>query len=270
MADEIKVETVRTGSFEMDYFKFGNGSDSLVILPGVSVQSVMLLPNIVAAAYKVLTDDFTVYVVDRRKNVTDGYSIAEMAEDTAEAIEAIGLKRVSIMGVSQGGMIAMMIALTHPDLVKNLVLACSSAHVKEKTNQLFKEWMRLAEIGDKEALYLRFGETVYSREMFESSRDLLIKASESVTEEELKRFIIITKSMLDFDIRDELDKISCPVFVIGSDDDQVLLPDASPGIMEHLTKQDDHILKMYSGYGHAVFDEAPDFKESMLGFLRKV
>ena len=83
MSDVIKVETVRTESFEMDYFRFGHGSESLVILPGVSVQSVMLLPNIVAAAYKVLTDDFTVYVVDRRKNVKDGYSIAEMAEDTA-------------------------------------------------------------------------------------------------------------------------------------------------------------------------------------------
>ena len=30
------------------------------------------------------------------------------------------------------------------------------------------------------------------------------------------------------------------------------------------------ILKMYNGYGHAVFDEAPDFKESMLEFLRNM
>ncbi len=83
------------------------------------------------------------------------------------------------------------------------------------------------------------------------------------------RFIIFAKSMLGFDYRDELDKISCPVFVVGAEDDRVLMPDASPVIMEHLTRQDDHVLKMYNGYGHAVFDEAPDFKESMLEFLKK-
>ena len=269
MADGIKIETVRTGSVEMDYFRFGRGRDALVILPGVSVQSVMLFPDLVADAYKVLTEDFTLYVLDRRKDAADGYSIAEMAEDTAEAIEAIGLQQVSIMGVSQGGMIAMEIAVRHPDLVKSLVLACSSAHVKKETDDLFKEWIRLAESGDAEALYLKFGETVYSRKMFEGSRDLLIKAAETVTEEELGRFIIFAKSMLGFDYRDELDKISCPVFVVGAEDDRVLMPDASPVIMEHLTRQDDHVLKMYNGYGHAVFDEAPDFKESMLEFLKK-
>ena len=41
VAKRIEIETVRTESFSMDYFRFGHGKETLVILPGLSVQSVM-------------------------------------------------------------------------------------------------------------------------------------------------------------------------------------------------------------------------------------
>ena len=43
----IRVDTVRTESFTMDYLRFGNGKKTLVILPGLSVQSVMKLSEAV-------------------------------------------------------------------------------------------------------------------------------------------------------------------------------------------------------------------------------
>lgn len=231
MAEKIKVETVSTGSFEMDYFRFGHGSGTLVILPGVSVQSVTLFPDMVADAYKVLTDDYTLYVIDRRKEVPASYSIDEMAEDTAEALRALGFDRVSLLGVSQGGMIGMKIAVTHPELIQDLVLACSSAHVKEETDQLFGKWIELAESGDADALYMSFGENVYSGKMFEQSRDLLARAAKTVTGEELKRFTIFAQNMIGFDMRKDLKKIECPVYVIGAEDDRVLMPYSAPEIM---------------------------------------
>ena len=39
--DNIKIESVETGDFRMDFFRFGRGKRTLVILPGLSVQSVM-------------------------------------------------------------------------------------------------------------------------------------------------------------------------------------------------------------------------------------
>ena len=35
--DSIKIETIRTDKFTMDYFRFGDGKETLVILPGLSV-----------------------------------------------------------------------------------------------------------------------------------------------------------------------------------------------------------------------------------------
>ena len=37
----ISVETVKTDAFSMDYVRFGSGKRTFVILPGLSVQSVM-------------------------------------------------------------------------------------------------------------------------------------------------------------------------------------------------------------------------------------
>ena len=48
MAD---ICTVKTDDFSMDYFKCGRGERSMVILPGLSVQSVMGSADAVADAF---------------------------------------------------------------------------------------------------------------------------------------------------------------------------------------------------------------------------
>ena len=50
----IPIETVKTASFTMQYFRFGTGETTLVILPGLSVQSVMRAASAVAATCPML------------------------------------------------------------------------------------------------------------------------------------------------------------------------------------------------------------------------
>ena len=110
----IQIETVKTETFSMDFFRFGQGEKILVILPGVSVQSVMAFASFVARDYKILADDYTIYVFDRRKNLPDSYPICEMARDTLEALKVLNLAPVSLFGASQGGMIAQYYIDQHP------------------------------------------------------------------------------------------------------------------------------------------------------------
>ena len=107
----IPIETVRTKEFTMDFFRFGKGSKTLVILPGLSIQSVMAAADAIAAAYQSLEDSFTVYVFDRRAELPAAYSVRKMAQDTAEAFQFLGLENVCIFGASQGGMLALVIAI---------------------------------------------------------------------------------------------------------------------------------------------------------------
>lgn len=265
--ENIPIETIKTDAFSMDYFKFGRGEKTLVILPGLSVQSVMGSADAVADAYQILTDDFTIYLFDRRKELPASYSIHEMAQDTAEAMRVLGLENVCLFGTSQGGMIAMDIAINHPELVQKLVLGSTSACVTEENYGTVEEWIRLAKAGDATELYLAFGDAVYPREVFEQYRELLADAAKTVTPDELNRFIILAEGMKGFNVTDDLSKIACPVLTIGSADDQVLGADATAQIAERLKDRPDFEMYMYDGYGHAAYDTAPDYKERLLRFL---
>ena len=267
--DAAVVDTVRTDDFEMDYCRFGTGEKALVILPGLSVQSVMGSADAIARQYAQFTDDYTVYVFDRRKEVPQSYSIQEMAKDTDEAIRTLGLKKVSVFGASQGGMIAMCLAIQDPELIEQLLLASSSCSVGDKEFETIAQWIGFAERNDAEGLYLAFGEAVYPEAVFEQSRDLLIDAAKTVTEEELKKFIIIAEAIRGFDITDEMKEIKCPVLIIGDQDDRVLGGEAALMIKDHVSESSDSELFMYEGYGHAVYDMAPDFGNRMLEFLKK-
>ena len=266
-AAEIPIETVETGEFSMDYFRFGEGEKCFVILPGLSVQSVMGSAAAVADAYQMFAEEYTVYLFDRRKELPESYSVHDMARDTAEAIRALGLEDICLFGTSQGGMIALDIAIENPDLVDRLILGSTSACITEESAGVIDEWIALAEAGDAKALYLAFGEAIYPPETFEAAKDLLLTAAETVTEEELSRFVILAAGIRDFDVSAELGKIACPVLAIGSEDDRVLGGDATLQIAQALGARPDFVLYMYEGYGHAAYDTAPDYRDRILGFL---
>ena len=59
---KTKIEKAVTGGFTNEYFRFGKGKTPLVILPGVSVQSVMLFADAIEEAYAPLADGFDIYV----------------------------------------------------------------------------------------------------------------------------------------------------------------------------------------------------------------
>lgn len=261
------VDTVKTDSFAMDYCKFGSGDRALVILPGISIQSVMGSADAVAQAYQTLADEYTIYLFDPRQELPDSYSVYEAAEDNAAAIQALGLEKVSLFGASYGGMKAMIIAAQHPEMVEKVIVASTSVNLTEEEFQEVENWISLAKEGDAEGLYLAFGKALYPEEVYEQSRQLLIDTAKTVTEEELNRFVIQAEGMRGFDMTDQLDQIQCSMLAIGDRQDHVLGGGATENIGNYMSQKEDFQLYMYDGYGHAVYDLAPDFKDRMKDFL---
>lgn len=263
----IQIETVGTDGFSMDYFRFGQGRDPLVILPGLSVQSVAHYADAVASAYRSLTDAYTVFVFDRRKELPAVYPVADMARDTAAAMRVLGLRKTALFGASQGGMIAMLIAMRQPELVGKLVLCSTSARVAEPECRTVEQWARLAAAGNAADLYLAFGAAIYPQTVFEPLRAFLAETAQSVTDGELRRFAILAEGTRGFDVLQDLHQIRCPVFLVGSKDDAVLGFDATVQMAQRLQGRPGFALHVYDGFGHAAYDTAPDFRERMRQFL---
>lgn len=266
---DFLIDKVSLNGFSMEYLKFGNGRKNLVILPGLSVQSVLLYSSSVVKQYERFTKDFTVYLFDRRINLPQEYSVSDMADDTAQAVKYLGLKNIYLFGASQGGMIAMDIAIKNVGLVEKLVLASTAMHMDEKSVSIVDDWIKLAENHDKENLFLSFGERIYPEKLFGRFKDVFRDMSEKITDTDLKRFVIMANGGRDFNVLDRAYKIKCPVMVISDSDDKIFGIEPVSEMEERFKLNEGFEMKRYSGFGHAVYDTSPDFKEKMYNFLKK-
>ena len=262
---ETLVKTVTIGEAEMDYLHFGNeNGETLVILPGLALKSVMGFAEGIVSAYALLAKDYDVYLFDHIKAEPEGYTVADMAKDTLAAFDTLGLEHVHLMGVSMGGMVAQRIAIDAPERVTSLILCSTAMNPLHSNREAFADWISLAEARNTPALMAAFGESVYTPSFYTQYRDAIIASGEGATELDFSNFLISANAVLSFDVSDEIQKIVCPVLVLGAEEDRVLGAEASYDLIEALHCES----YLYEGYGHAVYDEAPDFLDHIAAFLR--
>lgn len=262
----ITEDVIRAEGFSCRCIAFGNGSEPMVLIPGLSMKSLKASARSVAAANRVFTDRYRVYVFESRDELTQGFSVEDMAEDLAVCMKNLELSGADILGISQGGMIAQYLAASHPELVRKLVLAVTLGRINESLSLLCDRWT--AYIKNKN--YQALSEDVLSSMYTESFRERFgwLFSPESIRETltDPERFIIQTRACLTCDMLDHLDSIRCPVFVIGCRKDRVVTGEASLLLAEKLACS----IYMYEDFGHAVYEEnARDFTRRVLSFFEK-
>ena len=261
--NENGINMVQFEDKEMDWFRFGNEEGpKLIILPGISLKSVTGSKEAIISAYSLLAQDYDIYLFDRIREFPEDYDIYDMADDTLRAIRAIGLDEVNIMGVSQGGMMAMVMAVKEPETVKSLMLCSTSSRIGDTS--VLETWKKLAEERDLSALMESFGGSVYTPSFFEQYRDLIVASGEGATEQDFRNFIISVEGTMHFDCYEELKNIQCPCIVIAASDDRVLGAQVIDLIYQLQCES-----FIYEGYGHGVYDEAPDYLTHIKAFLDK-
>ena len=265
MCSNSMIKTVKTDDFEMDFFSFGHGDRTMLIIPGVSVKSVLLSAAAIANIYSMFSEDYTVYLFDYRKGLPDNFGVEDMANDLAKAMKVLGLSDAYIMGTSHGGMMAQYLAKDYPELVSKMVLISSLSKQNPLSTETFSEWVRLAENGDRILLNRDVSNRVYGKAFFERNFDA-IKAMEDTGEpDDIKRFRTLAKPCGEMNMYDELDQIKVPVMVICAWGDRVLGWEASLEIAEKLSCT----IHIVEGFGHSIYDEYAKIKDMVYGFFEE-
>lgn len=268
MLFDVKNSAVNFKGAEMPYVSFGTGDKKLIVLPGLSdgLATVKGKALLLMWPYRKYLHDYTVYMFSRRDPIPENYSIREMAADQAEALRKLGIDRTSVLGVSQGGMIAQYLAADHPELVEKLVLAVTAPCLNTATKACIENWVKLAENGDHKALMTDTAERSYSEKYLKKYRKLYPVIGLIGKPENYNRFLANAGAILGFDALSELCSISCPTLIIAGQDDKITGLDASGELHERIRCSE---LYVYPGLGHAAYEEAPDFYDRVFSFLNK-
>lgn len=75
--------------------------------------------------------------------VSEPYTIADLADDGAFVLAALGVQRAYVVGISLGGYVALRMALRHPERVEKMVLISTSATNSPPSPELLAQMRQL-------------------------------------------------------------------------------------------------------------------------------
>lgn len=257
---------VALGNTKMHYVSFGWGKRVLILLPGLSdgLMTVKGKALLLAQPYIRFFDQYTVYMFSRKEDLPAGYTIRDMAQDQAAAMHALGMEKASVLGVSQGGMIAQYLAIDHPELVEKLILAVTAPDANDMVKRCVMQWIAYAKQGMHKALMMDTAEKSYSPAYLKNYRKLYPLLGIVGKPQSYNRFLVNAQAILGFDARRELHRIACPTFIIGGEKDQTVGVQASYDLKSQIVGSE---LYIYAGLGHAAYEEAKDFYARVYDFL---
>jgi 3-oxoadipate enol-lactonase len=205
------------------------------------------------------------------------YDMEVWADDAVAVLDALGIERAHVHGISMGGMIAILMAGKYPDRVQSVVINCAAAKLGYAGQLLFQNWIdllrlqgsggrTLAEMVTWECNSRAYMETPAGRNSVDGTQEMLAKTEDRV-------FIAACQAMIDMDLRDYVPRITSPALVLGGDQDvmtpwdQGISGAGQQWIADHLPNGESHVLK---GSAHStVFDATEEHCQVVADFFSR-
>ena len=219
-----------------------------------------------AFMYREFAKDFTVYAFSRKNVLPEGYTTRDMARDQAEAMEQLGIQKADIFGVSMGGMIAQYLAIDYPEKVNKLILTVTSARPNPILTESIEEWVSCAKRDDHTALMDSNLLRIYSEGYYRKNKWMVPIMGKLTKPKSYDRFFVQADACLTHDAYERLHQVQATTLVVGGEKDLSLGGDASREIAEKIPGAE---LRMYAQWGHGLYEEAKDFNQVVLDFLRR-
>ncbi len=244
--------TLATGQI-VEFDRVGTGPPILLISGlGSNRSSWIEVVNALRQRFTVITCDLR---GDRDGPITP-FSIADLATDAKSLLEALEVGPAIVMGHSQGGFIALELAVAYPETVEALVIAASAAYTDDYGRFLLGHWREVAECIGIAALKRELLLWGFSPHFFNSrGRELRLMELMSVDRPmSLDNYLAHNRACCKYDVRDRLSVLSVPALLLGGSSDIVMTLRHNQ-LLNSLIP--DNQLVTLDGVGHHIFAEAP-------------
>ncbi len=199
------------------------------------------------------SQDFRCVVVDNRgagaSPAPPGpYTTAELAEDYAGLITALGLGACRIVGISMGSAIAQELALHHPDLVERLVLVATWGRPDPYVTDVLRTIGRLRKIADEETFTTHLQTLVWTPQWFADHYGDLVAGRDASPDVGVTALQAQIAACVGHDAGSRLDRIGVPTLVTAGGQDRFIpchlareVADAIPGARYELFERTGHV-----------------------------
>ena len=254
---------MRVGDIDINVRQWGAGKP-LLLVHGLGTNASLWVNQV-----DEFSRNFLVVAVDLRgfgrssKPVSrEAYSIELMANDVIGVCEALGFESINFLGSSMGGFIGQQIALSAPQLIDRLILAHTACEFAIPADVMADRLKALDEtsMDDYAALVLK-------QALAQPPDPILAEwLGEMIADNQLDAYKhVLAGALADFNLANDIEKITRPTLVIAGSDDRVLPPEGGRKIAKQIPNARFHII---DGVGHIGYAEKPvEFNQMVLEFL---
>jgi pimeloyl-ACP methyl ester carboxylesterase len=261
---------VKVNGIDLHYVEAGTGDPLLMIMGfgGDHLAWAFQVPAL-STRYRVITFDNR--GAGQSTVPDESYSTRQMAEDAMGLLDALGVERAHILGVSMGGMIAQEVALNHPRRVRSLQLHCTYARPDAYMLALMDRWRAIREKATPEDWLRTVALWLFSPHTYRERPDFV----EMVVQTGLANphpftytgFLRQGEAVRGHDALDRLPTLRCPTLVSVAEDDILVPPRFSREVAAAIPGAQFRVIEE-AAHGY-FWERAETFNTMCLDFLER-
>jgi len=195
------------------------------------------------------------------------YSMELHADDLAGLLDALGIERAHIAGISYGGELSMAFAHKYPGRTRSLIVSSSVSQIDPLLRAWGDSWIAAARRHDPEMLFCATCPLNFSEAFIAANPAALAAARERYELLDMDAFLELMLAFTRLELTPLLHEIRAPALVLVGEDD-ILKPRAYSEIIAREIPGAEFAVVPHAG--HAVSWEQPGpFNTLLLGFLAK-
>jgi pimeloyl-ACP methyl ester carboxylesterase len=261
---------IRAGSIAINYDQQGTG-DPLVLIPYLSADRTCYAFQVPAYAQQ-----FTCLSIDVRGSgesdkPQDAYSFETLGDDVAAFMQAVGISRAHVLGLSFGASVGMWLAAKYPEKVLSLSLHSAWPKTDLFLRTVVESWQVLANaLGVPEAVIRGIFPWCFRPELYADRPDLIDSLSAFVRgrpAQAVSDFILQSNAVIAHDAEAQLARITAPTQITFGRYDQITSTRFADRMKNGIRNSE---LLIFEQSAHApIYDSVDEFNQKTLAFLQR-